>query len=103
KIVSELGNKVSGKDEVVVDEVPINSEQRVYYILYKDSGFISGVTDDKNRNTGVDLLEEVMERVFPICRLEYNSLSIILYTNDMDKQYKKVLDKLKKGISHIDN
>src|SRR5699024_11534642 len=63
---------------------PINREQRVYYILYKPRGIISAVTDDKNRKTVVDLMEDVTERVFPIGRLDYNSSGILLLTNDGD-------------------
>src|SRR5699024_4027657 len=84
KIVTELGTKVTEKDEVAVDDVQINREQRDYYIFYKHRGIISAVTDDKNRKTGVDLMEDVTERVFPIGRLDYNSSGILLLTNDGD-------------------
>lgn len=122
KLVTELGTKVKEKDEVAVDDVPINREQRVYYILYKPRGVISAVTDDKNRKTVVDLMEDVTERVFPIGRLDYNSSGILLLTNDGDfanllmhpryeikKEYvvkvkgipsKQDLEQLKKGIKH---
>src|SRR5699024_12805478 len=73
KIVTELGTKVTEKDEVAVDDVPINREQRVYYILYKPRRRISSVTYDKNRKTDVDLMEDVTERIYPIGRLDYNS------------------------------
>src|SRR5699024_11024801 len=84
KIVTELGTKVTEKNEVAVDDVTINREQRVYYILYKLCGIISEVTDDKNRKSVVDLMEDVTERVFPIGRLDYNSSGILLLTNDGD-------------------
>src|SRR5699024_12850379 len=93
-----------------------------YYILYKPRGIISAVTDDKNRKTVVDLMEDVTERVFPIGRLDYNSSGILLFTNDGDfanlllhpryeikKEYvvkvkgipsKQDLEQLKKGIKH---
>src|SRR5699024_8690406 len=67
-IVTELGTKVTEKDEVAVDDVPIDREQRVYYLLYKPRGIISAVTDDENRKSVVDLMEDVTERVFPIGR-----------------------------------
>lgn len=120
EIITELGTKVSDKDEVAVDDVPISREQRVYYVLYKPRGAISAVSDDKGRQTVIDLMEEVPERIFPIGRLDYNSSGILLLTNDgnfanllmhpryeLEKVYiakvkgiptKQDLDRLKKGV-----
>src|SRR5699024_9227859 len=82
--VTELATKVTEKDEGAVDDAPIHREQRIYYVLYRPRWIISAVTDDKNRKTGVDLMEDVTERVFPIGRLDYNSSGILLLTNDGD-------------------
>src|SRR5699024_12134353 len=35
EIVTKLGTKVSPKDEVAVDGVPLDKEQHVYHVLYK--------------------------------------------------------------------
>lgn len=81
KIVTELGTKVSPKDKVVVDGVPLEKERFVYYMLYKPAGVISSVKDDKDRKVVTDLLD-VDERVFPIGRLDYDTSGLILLTND---------------------
>lgn len=82
--VTELGTKVSADDEVAVDQVPLDKEQAVYYVLYKPREYISAVTDDKGRETVIDLMPDVPERIYPIGRLDYQSSGIILLTNDGD-------------------
>ncbi|MCQ4504683.1 S4 domain-containing protein, partial [Vibrio parahaemolyticus] len=41
KVVKELGVKVSKRDLIEVDEVPIYQEEYGYYLLYKPKGVIS--------------------------------------------------------------
>ncbi|MDL4840756.1 pseudouridine synthase [Aquibacillus rhizosphaerae] len=82
KIVKTLGTKVGQNDEVVVNGVPLEKEQPIYFLLYKPRGVISSVKDDKNRKVVLDLLPEVNQRVFPIGRLDYDTSGLILLTND---------------------
>ncbi|MEI3604700.1 pseudouridine synthase [Pseudogracilibacillus sp. SE30717A] len=84
KVVTTLGTKVSPKDEIAVDDVPIEKEKFVYYLLYKPRGFISAVEDDRGRETVIDLMEDVQQRIFPIGRLDYTTSGILLLTNDGD-------------------
>lgn len=81
-IVRELGVKVSGKDRVEVDGVPIYQEHHVYYAFYKPRGVISAVTDDKERKVVNDYFPMVKERIFPVGRLDYDTSGLILMTND---------------------
>lgn len=82
KTVIELGTKVSPADEIQVDDIPIDKERHVYYALYKPRGYISSVKDEKDRDTVIDLMTDVEERIFPIGRLDYNTSGLILLTND---------------------
>lgn len=82
--VTELGTKVSSKDDVEVNGVPIDKEEPVYYLLYKPRGVISSVKDDKGRKVVTDFLPEVKERIFPIGRLDYDTSGVLLLTNDGD-------------------
>src|SRR5690625_7463524 len=78
KTISELGTKVSPKDEVAVDGIPLYKEPFVYLLLYKPCGIISSVSDDKDRAVVSELVIVVEERIFSICRLDtYTSLSFI--------------------------
>lgn len=88
ELVTELGVKVSPKDEITVDGIPLEREKKVYYLLYKPRGYISAVTDDRGRKTVIDLMPEVEERIYPVGRLDYDSSGLLLLTNDGDFAYK---------------
>lgn len=84
QIVQELGTKVSDKDLVEVNGIPLHKEEPVYYMLYKPREVISSVSDDKGRKIVADYLLGVTERVFPIGRLDYHTSGMLLLTNDGD-------------------
>jgi len=83
KLVTEMGVKVDHSDRIEVDGVPLEEEKKRYILMYKPRGVISAVTDDKDRKTVTDLLEDdVQERVYPIGRLDYDTSGLLLLTND---------------------
>lgn len=82
KVVTTLGTKVSKHDEVTVNDIPIEKEKPVYYMLYKPRNVISSVKDDKGRKVVTDFFPDVTERIFPIGRLDYQTSGILLLTND---------------------
>lgn len=84
QVVRKLGSKVSPKDEVQVDNVPIDKEEPVYYVLNKPRSYITSVQDEVGRSTVLDLMDGVTERIFPIGRLDYQTSGILLLTNDGD-------------------
>src|SRR5699024_2645763 len=84
EIVTKLGTKGSPKEEVAVDGVPLDKEQHVYHALCKPREYISSVSDDKGRDTVIDVMDDVVERIFPIGRLDYHTSGILLLTNDGD-------------------
>lgn len=88
KVVTTLGYKVSPKDEVAVNDIPIEKEEPVYYILNKPRGYLSTVSDDRNRKTVLDLMEDVTERIYPVGRLDYHSTGLLILTNDGDFAHK---------------
>ena len=49
--VTELGFKVSPKDEIIVSGKEIKKEDKEYYPLYKPNKTVSSVKDDKGRTT----------------------------------------------------
>lgn len=81
KVVTELGTKVSDKDEVEVENVEVYRKQKEYYLLYKPDKTICSVSDDKGRTTVVDLIE-TDEKIFPVGRLDYDTTGLLLLTND---------------------
>lgn len=84
KVVKELGIKVSSKDVVEVNGIPLEKEGPVYYLFYKPREVISSVDDDKGRKVVTDFFPEIKERIFPIGRLDYHTSGILLLTNDGD-------------------
>lgn len=84
KIVTELGTKVTDKDKIEVNNIPITEEQKVYYLLYKPRGIITSAKDDKGRKTVLDYFTDIPERIYPVGRLDYDSSGILVLTNDGD-------------------
>ncbi len=81
KVVEELGFKVSDKDIVKVDGIPLKKEEKVYYLLNKPRGVITSSKDEKNRRTVVDLIDDD-RRIYPVGRLDYDTTGVLLLTND---------------------
>ena len=81
EVVSELGVKVSEKDEVLVNGVKINREEKVYYLLNKPRGIITSTSDEKGRDTVISLISEE-RRIYPVGRLDYDTTGALILTND---------------------
>lgn len=82
QVVKELGVKVGPNDKIEVNEVPLQKEAPVYFLLYKPRGVISAVSDDKNRKVVIDYFPHIQERIYPIGRLDYDTSGLLLLTND---------------------
>ena len=82
KVVTELGLKVSSSDRVEVNEIQIEKEEPVYFLLYKPRGVISSVNDEKGRKVVTDYFQHFKERIFPVGRLDYDTSGLLVLTND---------------------
>ena len=81
--ITELGMKVEPNDHVEVDGSPIEGREKlVYYLLNKPRGVVTTNNDEKGRQTVIDLLGDVSQRVYPIGRLDYDTTGVLLLTND---------------------
>jgi pseudouridine synthase len=90
RVVTELGGKaVWGADNIRVDgrEIPL-PDARVYLMLNKPFGFISSLNDPAGRPIVTDLLKDVPQRVYPVGRLDFDSLGLLLLTNDGEWTYR---------------
>lgn len=82
KIVREMGTKADpSRDRIEVDGRLLGVPQRRYLMLNKPSGFITTVSDERNRRTVMDLID-VRERVYPVGRLDRETEGLLLLTND---------------------
>jgi len=84
QVVKELGTKVSAKDRIEVDGIPVERENLVYFLFNKPTGVISSVKDDKGRKVVTDFFPHVEERIFPVGRLDYDTSGALILTNDGD-------------------
>ena len=80
--VTELGTKVNEEQIIVVDGVILNKNtKKVYYLLYKPSGYICSLKDEHGRKVVTDLID-TKERIYPVGRLDYDTTGLLLLTND---------------------
>ena len=89
-VVREPGSKATwGKDIIRVDgkEIPKPSD-RTYLILNKPFGYICSLKDPERRAIVTDLLKDVPQRVYPVGRLDFNTLGLLLLTNDGDLSHR---------------
>jgi 23S rRNA pseudouridine2605 synthase len=83
-VVTELGTKADAEtDHIKVDGRLIHPTNRLVYIaLHKPDNVVSTASDPQGRDTVLDFLPGVRERVYPVGRLDYHSTGLILLTND---------------------
>lgn len=70
-------------DHVRVDGKPLPDEPpRIYLLLNKPKGFITGRDDPRGRKSVLELLGDFGARVEPVGRLDFNTEGALLLTND---------------------
>lgn len=81
---AKLGDTADLSEDVIeVDGVPLKRQQvRVMLMLNKPRGFVTTLSDEKNRRTVTDLLPEGSPRLYPVGRLDMFSEGLLLLTND---------------------
>lgn len=89
-VITEMGVQVDeANDHVTVDGTPVEPEKKlVYVLLNKPVGYVTTVSDDKGRNTVMDLVADIPVRVYPVGRLDYDTEGLLLMTNDGDLTYR---------------
>ena len=81
-VVTNLGEKVTEKDIVKVEEKEISKEEKkVYIVLNKPKGYVTTNSDEFNRKNVIELIHEDV-RVYPIGRLDMYTEGLLLLTND---------------------
>ncbi|MCR5481720.1 MAG: rRNA pseudouridine synthase [Clostridia bacterium] len=84
-VMKELGYDVSDEDVVEVNgSVAKPDAKLVYVMLNKPKGYITSLSDEKDRPVVTELLTDITERVYPVGRLDYNTSGMLLLTNDGD-------------------
>lgn len=85
-VVTELGTKINPGDEVRVNDEVVRGEKKVYIVMNKPKGFVTTVDDpNANGHTVMDILgDKVNERIYPVGRLDKQTMGVLLFTNDGD-------------------
>ncbi len=85
EIVTELGTKVRSTDEVKFNDSKVQGEKKVYLVLNKPKGYVTSLEDPHADKTVMELVKGACsERIYPVGRLDKNSLGLLLFTNDGD-------------------
>ena len=127
KVITELGTKINPEKDTVEynGKIVKNDNKKVYILLNKPIGYITTVKDQYSRDTVMDLIKRVNERVVPVGRLDMYTSGALILTNDgefvnkithpkneVEKTYnvtlagkitKEEIDKLKNGVEIENN
>lgn len=89
-VIREMGVQVDEDQDVVeFDGQQIHLESKMFYVLLnKPAGYVTTVSDDKERPTVMDLVADIPARIFPVGRLDYDTEGLLLLTNDGDLTYR---------------
>ncbi len=83
EIIKELGTKVSSNDDIVIEGIKLEIEDKEYYLFNKPRGVITTTSDDKKRKTVMDYFD-TNKRLYPVGRLDYDTTGALIITNDGD-------------------
>ena len=82
EVVTELGTRVSSNDIVMVNnQIVDNKEEHVYYLLNKPRGYLSTVSDEHDRPTVIQLIND-NRRIYPVGRLDMDTTGALILSND---------------------
>lgn len=90
QVIRQLGARaVWGRDRIQVDgrEIP-NPPEKIYLMLNKPFGYLASLEDPAGRPLVTDLIQDIPERIYPVGRLDFDSLGLLLMTNDGDWAYR---------------
>ena len=81
--VTDFGFKINWKkDKVEVEGNLLEIPSSIYIMVNKPFGYISALKDPEGRPIVTELVSELGQRVFPVGRLDFDSIGLLLLTND---------------------
>jgi 23S rRNA pseudouridine2605 synthase len=85
KVIKEPGYKLKSTDKVTYLDKPIAADKKIYILLNKPTGYITTVSDDRDRKTVLDLVRSATSaRIYPVGRLDRDTSGLLVLTNDGD-------------------
>jgi 23S rRNA pseudouridine2605 synthase len=70
------------RDQILFDAKPLQSQNPLYILLYKPTGYITTFKDPEGRPTVYDLISDVDSFVSPVGRLDLDTSGLLILTND---------------------
>jgi len=88
--ITHPGHPVEEDARITLDGRPLprSASRKVYYVLYKPNGYITGRDDPEGRSSVLELLPDLPARVEPVGRLDINTEGVLLLTNDGELAHK---------------
>ncbi len=82
--VAMIGDKIDPKRDTVTvsGKKIVKTKNHTYVVLHKPRGFITTMSDEKDRKCVAELIKDVEGRVYPVGRLDKDSEGMLLFTND---------------------
>lgn len=82
--VCDLGQAADpDTDVILVDGKPLPSAgAHIYILLHKPKGYVTTLSDERDRKNAAMLVEDCGQRVYPVGRLDMDSEGLLLFTND---------------------
>ena len=82
--VASIGDKIDPKKDTVTvsGKKIVKTKTFTYIVLHKPRGFITTMSDEKDRKCVAELIKDVDGRVYPVGRLDKDSEGMLLFTND---------------------
>lgn len=82
--VAMIGDKIDPKKDTVTvnGKKIVKTKAFTYVVLHKPRGFITTMSDEKDRKCVAELIKDVDGRVYPVGRLDKDSEGMLLFTND---------------------
>ncbi len=103
EVITRLGTRVMPGDKVQFGGQTLKQEKPRYLLLNKPKGFLTTSDDPFNRRTVMNLVEKACpERIYPVGRLDRNTMGLLLFTNDGELAKKLMHPKFRiKKIYHV--
>lgn len=83
-VVTTLGTKIDPNvNQVQVQNKKIKIDnKKIYYLLYKPTGYVSTTHDELGRKNVLELLPPTHTRLYPVGRLDVDTSGLLIVTND---------------------
>jgi len=70
------------RDQVTLDDQPVQPGEKLYLLLYKPTGYITTFKDPDGRPTVYDLIQDAGRWVVPVGRLDQDTSGLLLLSSD---------------------